>query len=218
VLVTPARRVFIDAYLWRFKYPSTARRNNSAIGAPVLCDNFLSRSSNSSGSQTVVRFFMCKQYDVCQRMSMKICVSPLSAALEPKMQSAQLKTDSQNSRRSGHAQADLLIPRAVPISSPPSPLGVGKEVPQGVRLREYGCENFLGISDCPTGQPVGIEWTTRLHVPAVKLFSCFEKLIAHPQTDQASSVPLNSFYFMQVTSTLHPTSLGLESAPTSLSL
>ncbi len=56
-------------YVWRLRYDSTARRNSSAIGAPVLRDNLCSRSSSSSGNQTVVRFFMLRYCDVCQHMS-----------------------------------------------------------------------------------------------------------------------------------------------------
>ena len=60
-------------YFWRLTYASTARRNSSAIGAPVLRDNFLSRATSSSGSQTVVRFFTLQISYVCQRMSSRKC-------------------------------------------------------------------------------------------------------------------------------------------------
>jgi hypothetical protein len=62
-----ARSVF--AYVWRFKYDSMARRNSSAIGAPVLRDSLCRPSSSSCGNQTVVRFFMQRYSYVCQDMS-----------------------------------------------------------------------------------------------------------------------------------------------------
>jgi hypothetical protein len=64
--------VLFFSYIFRFKYASTARRNNSAIGAPVLRDSFFNRSTSSSGSQTVVRFFTVKISYVCHSMSSKI--------------------------------------------------------------------------------------------------------------------------------------------------
>jgi len=148
-----ATRVFIGAYLWRFKYPSTARRNNSAIGAPVLCDNFLSCSSNSSGSQTVVRFFMRKQYDVCQRMSIesRIPLADKSSALEPKMQSCNIETRS--------PKLASISGCAIRFAPPPPPThtrwpryegrgrgrGRGKTTPP-LRPREYTQKDFSRIS------------------------------------------------------------------------
>jgi hypothetical protein len=66
-------RFRLCAYVWRFRYDSTARRNSSAIGAPVLRDSLCSRSSSCSGSQTVVRFFMPRYCDVCHYMSSAKC-------------------------------------------------------------------------------------------------------------------------------------------------
>jgi len=65
----PHRRVPLCYFIF-FKYASTARLKSSAIGAPVFADSFLSLATSSSGSHTVVRFFIpATFYDVCQYMS-----------------------------------------------------------------------------------------------------------------------------------------------------
>jgi hypothetical protein len=72
-LLSRQARFIVYVYFWRFTYASTARRNSSAIGAPVLRDNLLSRATSASGSQTVVRFFTLGISRICQRMSRIEC-------------------------------------------------------------------------------------------------------------------------------------------------
>jgi hypothetical protein len=105
-----------------------------------LRDNFLSRSTSSSGSQTVVRFFMRQISDVCQHMSRRKCANAKIVA-DPLEKGRCANVLYIFSRFAAYLQRTTRD-----VRSTRGRVGVGQEPPRGQTARVWAQE-FLPILD-----------------------------------------------------------------------